>query len=228
MEPCTSVIPDARGWRGWGGDQVPSAGVDVDEEPRPLLPLRLVPWQKRGPGLWVVKLSDPSLTNATRISECVAKHSIWLINCLKSPEEDGDCNTCFWTGEGLPVFHVKHCRLYFPIEFANLLKFIFRYFTGSWWWGILHVYTSPIFHDTCVIVRTPTIDGTRGFECFDSYTFGRKGIVLFQDVALSGHQWKSWEWQEEKRETTTRCLQKIGYDNQLEGTNEYHFLGLLN
>ena len=96
-------------------------------------------------------------------------------------------------GEGLRVFRVKHSRLYFPVEFANLLQSIFRYFTGSWCSGILHVDTSPMFHDTGVVVRAPTIESTRGFECIDSHILCRKQIVLFQGVALSGHQRKTWE-----------------------------------
>lgn len=54
------------------------------------------------------------------------------------------------------------------------------------------------------------IDSTRGFEYFDFHIFCRKQIVLFQGVALSGHQQETREWQEESRRTGARCLQQIG------------------
>lgn len=126
MEPRTLVIPDAasteRGWRAWGGDQVPSTGVDGDEEPRSLRPLGLAPRQKGGPGLWVVKLSDPLLTKVTWISECVAKHNMWLINCLKAPEEDGDYNTCFLSRWGASCVSRETLQVVFSHRICKLAK----------------------------------------------------------------------------------------------------------
>lgn len=74
MWPCTSVVPNTASRRGAGGrgDGNMENGMGrpsfwqttrVKGEESSPCSLRLMWWQKGGPGLWAIQLSDPSLTN---------------------------------------------------------------------------------------------------------------------------------------------------------------------
>lgn len=79
-------------------------------------------------------------------SECVAEHNKRL---FKGSWWRGNCTASEWV-RGFLCF-MQNCRLCFPMECADLLQSIFMCFTPSWWVGIEHSHTSPIFQGTCAI-----------------------------------------------------------------------------
>lgn len=77
--------------------------------------------------------------------------------------------------------------------------------------------TSPIFHGTYTILRAPTVESLGDLSVLIPVSSVENG--LFYSRALHFGDTSERPRNVRRKETAAQCLQEIGEENQLEGTN---------